>query len=128
MPVPEAQKVFDMVHQVYRQMENLNQAVSSLHKGEEFTLSIACAPSIAQFIAARAIRNVRQRFPDLFIDLNILKIEETLDYLLLERRVRDHELGHGQSGGGLPEAGGGAACRRGAGGAPVGGKAGHFRA
>ncbi|ALV29752.1 LysR family transcriptional regulator [Pannonibacter sp. Q-1] len=85
VPVPEAQKVFDMVHQVYRQMENLNQAVSSLHKGEEFTLSIACAPSIAQFIAARAIRNVRQRFPDLFIDLNILKIEETLDYLLLER-------------------------------------------
>jgi len=31
------------------------------------------------------IRSIRQRFPDLNIDLNILKIEETLDYLLVER-------------------------------------------
>ena len=85
LPAPEARSIFEMVHQVYRQMENLNLAVSSLQKGEAFTLSFASAPSIAQFIAARAIRWVRQRFPDLFIDLNILKIEETLDYLLLER-------------------------------------------
>lgn len=85
VPAAEAHTIFEMVHQVYRQMENLNAAVSSLQKGEDFTLSFASAPSIAQFIAARVVRNVRQRFPDLFIDLNILKIEETLDYLLLER-------------------------------------------
>ncbi|MDZ4137001.1 MAG: LysR family transcriptional regulator, partial [Paracoccaceae bacterium] len=85
MPATEARAIFEMVHQVFRQMENLNAAVSSLQKGEEFTLAFASAPSIAQFIAARAIRSVRMRFPDLFIDLNILKIEETLDYLLLER-------------------------------------------
>ena len=85
VPAPEAHSIFEMVHQVYRQMENLNAAVSSLQKGEDFTLSFASAPSIAQFIAARVIRSVRHRFPDLFMDLNILKIEETLDYLLLER-------------------------------------------
>ncbi len=28
---------------------------------------------------------VRRRFPELYIDLNVLKIEETVDYLLLER-------------------------------------------
>lgn len=84
-PAPEAHAIFQMIHQVYRQMENLNAAVSSLQKGQEFTLSFASAPSIAQFIAARAIRSVRARFPDLFIDLNILKIEETMDYLLLEK-------------------------------------------
>lgn len=85
LPSAEAHAMFEMVHQVYRQMTNLNEAVSSLKKGEEFTLAFASAPSIAQFIAARAIRSVRQRFPDLFIDLDILKIEETVDYLLLER-------------------------------------------
>ncbi|WP_207101329.1 LysR family transcriptional regulator [Paracoccus shandongensis] len=85
VPSAEAEAIFEMIHQVYRQMENLNGAVGALRKGEDVRLSFASAPSIAQFIAARAIRGVRQRFPDLFIDLNILKIEETTDYLLLDR-------------------------------------------
>lgn len=85
VPSTEAAAIFEMVHQVHRQMENLNAAVASLRKGEDVRLSFASAPSIAQFIAARAIGGVRTRFPDLFIDLNILKIEETSDYLLLER-------------------------------------------
>jgi len=85
VPSTEAAAIFEMVHQVHRQMENLNAAVASLRKGEDVRLSFASAPSIAQFIAARAIRGIRTRFPDLFIDLNILKIEETSDYLLLER-------------------------------------------
>lgn len=85
VPSSEAEAIFEMIHQVYRQMENLNGAVGALRKGEDVRLSFASAPSIAQFIAARAIRGVRQRFPDLFIDLNILKIEETTDYLLLDK-------------------------------------------
>jgi DNA-binding transcriptional LysR family regulator len=85
VPAPEAHAIFEMLNQVYRQVENLNAAVSSVQKGQDFALSFASAPSIAQFIAARAIRTIRARFPDLMIDLNILKIEETLDYLLLER-------------------------------------------
>ncbi len=85
VPSIEATAIFEIVHQLHRQMDNLNAAVASLQKGEDVRLGFASAPSIAQFIAARAIRRVRQRFPDLFIDLNILKIEETADYLLLER-------------------------------------------
>lgn len=85
MPSSEAHGIFELVHQVYRQVENLGTAVQALRKGHDVRLSFASAPSIAQFIAARAIRSVRERFPDLFVDLNILKIEETLDYLLLER-------------------------------------------
>ena len=85
VPAPEAHAIFEILHQVYRQVENLGMAVSNLQKGQDFTLSFASAPSIAQFMAARAVRSVRTRYPDLFIDLNILKIEETLDYLLLER-------------------------------------------
>jgi DNA-binding transcriptional LysR family regulator len=42
-------------------------------------------PSVAQFILARAVVSVHKRFPDLYIDLDVLKIEETVDYLLLER-------------------------------------------
>lgn len=85
VPAPEATRVFEMIHLLHRQMQNLNAAVGSLKKGQDARLGFASAPSVAQFIAARAVRQIRQRFPDLYMDLNILKIEETPDYLLLER-------------------------------------------
>lgn len=85
VPAVEASAVFDQIREVYRGVENLQAALGSLQKGEDVTLGFASAPSVAQFIAARAIRNLRRRYPDLYIDLNILKIEETTDYLLLER-------------------------------------------
>lgn len=85
IPSIEASKVFDQVGEVYKNVENLQAAVNNLQRGEDVGLSFASAPSIAQFIAARALQRVRSRYPDLFIDLNILKIEETVDYLLLER-------------------------------------------
>ncbi|MCA0044909.1 LysR family transcriptional regulator [Celeribacter litoreus] len=85
VPSVEAQAVFDQIRTVYKGVENLQIALESLKKGEDVNLPFASAPSVAQFIAARAIRNIREHFPDLYIDLNILKIEETVDYLLLER-------------------------------------------
>ncbi|MGH1332094.1 MAG: LysR family transcriptional regulator [Paracoccaceae bacterium] len=85
IPSVEAGAVFDQIREVYKGVENLQVALGSLQKGEDVRLAFASAPSIAQFIAARAVRSMRHRYPDLFIDLNILKIEETLDYLLLER-------------------------------------------
>lgn len=85
VPSVEAGAVFEQIGRVYRDIENLSHAIDSLHRGETTELRLASAPSIAQFVAARAVRGVRRRFPDLFVDLNILKIEETIDYLLLER-------------------------------------------
>ncbi len=85
VPSVAAGAVFDQVREVYKGVENLQIALDSLHKGEDVRLAFASAPSVAQFVAARVIRTVRKHYPDLFIDLNILKIEETLDYLLLER-------------------------------------------
>ncbi len=85
VPSVEAGRVFDQVREVYKGVENLQRAVGALQKGEDVRLAFASAPSIAQFIAARVLRTVRARYADLFIDLNILKIEETVDYLLLER-------------------------------------------
>ncbi|WP_082655783.1 LysR family transcriptional regulator [Aureimonas sp. D3] len=85
LPASEAQMIFAVVDQVHREIGNLNEAVSLLQRGDNSVLSFASAPSIAQFIAARVIRSLRQTFPNLSIDLNVLKIEETADYLLLER-------------------------------------------
>ncbi|MBS0126722.1 LysR substrate-binding domain-containing protein [Thetidibacter halocola] len=85
VPSVEASRVFDQLREVYKGVENLQRAVGSLQQGEEVQLAFASAPSVAQFIAARVMQRVRARYAELFIDLNILKIEETLDYLLLER-------------------------------------------
>lgn len=85
VPSVEAGPVFDQIREVYKGVANLQQALTSLQHGDDVRLAFASAPSVAQFIAARAIRSVRQKYPELYIDLNILKIEETMDYLLLER-------------------------------------------
>lgn len=85
IPSVEAARVFDQLREVYKGVENLHVAVGSLQKGQDVRLAFATAPSIAQFIAARVLQRVRSRYDDLFVDMNVLKIEETVDYLLLER-------------------------------------------
>ncbi len=85
IPSVEASPIFDQMATVHQGIENLNLAVEGLIKGKDTRLSFASAPSIAQFIAARSLIHVRKTYPQLFIDLNILKNEETVDYLLLER-------------------------------------------
>jgi DNA-binding transcriptional LysR family regulator len=85
LPAAEAAPVFDQIHQIHEKMAGLSFALDRLKRGTESELAFAAMPSIAQFIAARAAMQVRRRFPELYIDLDVLKIEETVDYLLLER-------------------------------------------
>ena len=85
LPAPEARAVFDHVHEVYSKVEGLDTAIANLTSGAQAALAFGSAPSVAQFIIARVCVGIRKRFPDLHIDLNVLKIEETVDYLLLER-------------------------------------------
>jgi DNA-binding transcriptional LysR family regulator len=85
VPAAEAKPVFDQINRVFENVENLSYAVGRLRIGGDVELAFASVPSIAQVIAARTIQRVRKKFPDLYIELNILKIEEAVDYLLLER-------------------------------------------
>jgi DNA-binding transcriptional LysR family regulator len=85
VPAAEATPVFDQIRQVQEKMDGLSFALERLKRGAETELAFAAMPSIAQFIAARAVMQVRRRFPELYIDINVLKIEETVEYLLLER-------------------------------------------
>ena len=85
LPAPEARAVFDQINEVYGKIEGLETAIGNLNSGKSGALAFGSVPSVAQFIVARAVVAIRRRFPDLYIDLNVLKIEETVDYLLLER-------------------------------------------
>ena len=85
LPAAEARAVFEQINEVYGKIEGLDTAIARLNSGEFGALAFGSAPSVAQFIVARATVAVRRRFPGLYIDLNVLKIEETVDYLMLER-------------------------------------------
>lgn len=85
VPATEAALVFEQIHQIFEKMAGLSLALKRLKRGDGAELAFAAMPSVAQVIAARAVPRILRRFPELFINLNVLKIEETVDYLLLER-------------------------------------------
>lgn len=85
VPTPEARNVFDLLDNIHRKVEDLQEAVGRLDRGEGRELCLASVPSIANAMVPRAVALLRQRFPELAIEVDILKIEETIDYLLLGR-------------------------------------------
>lgn len=85
VPTSQARNIFDLLDTVHRKIDDLQSAVAGLGRGQSQELRIASVPSIANVMVPRAIAKLRQRFPDLGLDVNILKIEEAIDYLLLGR-------------------------------------------
>jgi DNA-binding transcriptional LysR family regulator len=83
VPTPEAQNIFEQINAVYKKVDDLSGMISAMGKGGLSELRIGSVPSIAQVMVPRAIERVRRRYPDLHMDINILKIEEAIDYLLL---------------------------------------------
>lgn len=82
-PTPEARDIFAQINGVYEKVEDLQHVIRRLERGVDTELRIASVPSIANVMVPRAIAAVRRRFPNLLIDVDILKIEEAIDYLLL---------------------------------------------
>ena len=85
VPTPEARHIFGLLDNVYRQVEDLQYAVQRLERGAGLELSVGSVPSIANVMVPRAIAKLRQQYPELYVDINILKIEEAIDYLLVGR-------------------------------------------
>jgi DNA-binding transcriptional LysR family regulator len=82
-PTSEAERIFEQIDGVYNKVDDLSETISRIGRGALSTLRIGSVPSISQIMVPRAIERVRRRYPDLRIDINILKIEEAIDYLLL---------------------------------------------
>lgn len=85
VPTPKARHIFDLLDSVHRKINDLQTAVEALGRGKSQELRIASVPSIANVMVPRAVAQLRQRCPELALDINILKIEEAIDYLLLGR-------------------------------------------
>src|SRR3984893_15968656 len=84
-PTPEAQNIFEQINGVYKKVDDLTEIISKIGHGALSELRIGSVPSISQVMVPRAIERVRRRYPDLRVDINVLKIEEAVDFLLLGR-------------------------------------------
>lgn len=82
-PTAEAEQIFEQINVVYKKVDDLNFILSRIGGGDLSDLRIGSVPSLSQSMAPRAIARVRRRYPNLRVDINILKIEEAIDYLLL---------------------------------------------
>ena len=85
VPAPEAVAIFSQIQEVHQRVTNLQEAVGRLERGETVELRIGSVPSIAQGMMPRAIAAVRRRYADLRMNVEILKIEEAIDYILIGR-------------------------------------------
>lgn len=83
LPTPEARDIFDQINGVYDKVEDLQFVLKRLERGDDSQLRVASVPSIANVMMPRAIAAVRSRYPDLVLDIDVLKIEEAIDYLML---------------------------------------------
>jgi len=82
-PTHEANAIFNQINGVYDKLKDLQFIISRIKRGADIELKIGSVPSIASAMVPRAIADVRAAFPNLLIDIDILKIEDAADYLLL---------------------------------------------
>ncbi|UCH73511.1 MAG: LysR family transcriptional regulator [Rhodospirillales bacterium] len=85
IPTREAQSIFGQLNAVFQKVEDLQYAIDELKKGVSAVFSFGSVPSISQYILPRAVRRLRGKFPDLRMEINVLKIEEAINYVLLKK-------------------------------------------
>src|SRR5246500_1196591 len=84
-PTQDAEVIFEQINAIYKKVDDLTDVIGKIGRGQLSELRIGSVPSIAQVMVPRAVEQIRKRYPDLKMDINILKIEEVIDYLLLNK-------------------------------------------
>lgn len=85
VPTPEARNVFDLLDSIHRRVEDLQTAVDRLGSGEGRALAVASEPAIAHALLPATVEDVKRRFPEIVVEVDVVRIEEAIDYLLLGR-------------------------------------------
>ncbi len=94
---PQARDIFEQINDVYRKVDDLQQMLMRIERGVDEEFHLGSVPSISHVMVPRAIERLKTKHPALRLDVNILKIEEALDYLLLGRgelAVMSYRLHH----------------------------------
>lgn len=82
-PTKEASDIFEQINGVYKKVDDLQYVLQQVDRGAGILFRIASVPSLSQFIVPNALKRLRERFPEIGLDLDIIKVQEAQDYLLL---------------------------------------------
>lgn len=83
IPTKLSQAIFEQINGVYGKVEDLRYVIDNLDRGASQELKFGAVPSISYVMAPRAVEKLRRAHPDLKLDIDILKTEEAINYLLL---------------------------------------------
>jgi len=84
-PTPEARDVFAQLQEVHKKIDDLQFTLMQLERGTDVELSIGSVPSIAHAMVPRAIARLKETFPDIRLNIELIRIEEAIDFLMLGR-------------------------------------------
>jgi DNA-binding transcriptional LysR family regulator len=77
--------LFEEIEHVYKGFEDLNHIIRRLAKGEDRTFRVGASPSLGHSIVPQMLARLTANYPGLTIQFDILSVEQSADYLALQR-------------------------------------------
>lgn len=83
VPTQAAEDIFEQINAVYARVDDLQFVLRRIDRGGGSDLRLATVPSMGNVMVPRALGRLRERLPELAVDLDVIKVQEAQDYLLL---------------------------------------------
>lgn len=84
-PTQEAEKLYEEVRHVYRNLEQFDQIVRQLAAGEDRVFRLGAPPSVGHSVVPQLLAKLKLSFASATIQFDILSIDQVINYLLFER-------------------------------------------
>ncbi|WP_249137055.1 LysR family transcriptional regulator [Bradyrhizobium tropiciagri] len=85
IPTKEAGALLTLVNRVYRQLDELGDAVDKMTMGEGSVFKLGCTGSPGRCLVPRVVAAMRTALPKLNFQVDVLLFEQIIDYLLFQR-------------------------------------------
>jgi DNA-binding transcriptional LysR family regulator len=96
-PTREAEDIFEQINGVYKKVDDLQYVLQQVDRGAGILFKIASVPSLSHFVVPNALKRLKDKYPEIALDLDIIKVQEAQDYLLLgkcELAVLSYSITH----------------------------------
>lgn len=81
IPTQEAILLFEEIEDIHEGIERLDIVIDRLQRGEDMVFRVGASPSLSHHIVPRALGAVRQKFPQLIIQFDVLSLQQIPDFL-----------------------------------------------
>lgn len=85
VPTQEARILFEEIERIYKGFDDLSHVIQRLSKGEDRTFRVGASPSLGHSVVPQMLGRLTANYPGLTIQFDILSVEQSGDYLALQR-------------------------------------------